>query len=66
MFKNIKGLGDVLAILFYPVGLVLRRLGYDGGVDTPSPKNVSEPIVERKSCGCKARQQKLNEIFPFK
>jgi hypothetical protein len=62
MFKNIKGLGDVLAILFYPVGFVLRRLGYDGGVDTPSPKNASNV----KSCGCKMRQQKLNEMFPFK
>jgi hypothetical protein len=62
MSKKIKGLGDILAIVLYPVGLILRHLGYSEGIDTPKGKNGSNV----KSCGCKARQDKLNQMFPFK
>jgi hypothetical protein len=67
--KKFRGLGDLVAFVVYPVAFVLRRLGFRVGEDTPNPQNVPEAIVAppnaNKGCGCKQRQQKLNEFLPF-
>lgn len=66
MFKNIKGLGDLLALVFEPIQSLMSRFKDRKGVDTPKTQNVSESIVvPRKSCGCQERKEKLNKIFPF-
>jgi hypothetical protein len=64
--KKIKGLGDLLAIVLYPVGLILKLLGYEKHPTPRKRRNVLKSTIGGKSCGCKARQDKLNQMFPFK
>ena len=62
-----KGLGDLVALLVSPVGYMLRRLGWLAKEEIAQelPIQTIEPTPPPKGCGCKQRQQKLNEFLPF-
>ena len=66
--KNIKGLGDLVALILAPLAFVLRRLGYKVGVDPTPVEEVPTvnptPISNNGGCGCKKRQEKLNNLVP--
>jgi hypothetical protein len=48
-----KGLGDTIA-------KVTNTLGIDKLAETVAQ------VMGKEDCGCKKRQQKLNEMFPYK
>jgi hypothetical protein len=58
--SNIRGLGDLIAFVLIPLKPLLKRLGFDEGVDGGKTPKSSQ----KKSCGCAKRRENLNKMFP--
>lgn len=58
--SKIRGLGDILAFVLTPLQSLLRHSLHLLGV-----REGSEPkVLQKKSCGCKKRQEILNKMVP--
>jgi hypothetical protein len=47
--NNMEGLGDVVEVIAKSTGVT----------------KIVERVTKGKDCGCNARKQKLNKLFPF-